>query len=189
MKFDLKDITNIPNLIVVFRMVCTPIFAGLVVYNGGQYIYYGLAIFILASISDLFDGMIARKYNMCTGLGSVADPLADKVMHITALYTLALIKFINPIIAVLIAVKEIIMIVFTWIFKNKGIIIPANFYGKVPSALLSVGVVLSFFHPHMLHIDDIVLIAATVLAYVAFAQYICIWIDEYNKAKKASKAN
>ena len=186
MKFDLKDATNIPNLLVVFRMLCTPIFAGLVVYNGGQgiTIYIGLAVFALASVTDLFDGMIARKYNMCTGLGSVADPLADKIMHITALYSLALIQFINPWIAGLIAIKEIIMIVCTSMFKNKGIIIPANFYGKVPSALLSVGVILSFFHPHMLHIDEIVLIAATVLAYVAFVQYVLIWVEEINKAKQ-----
>lgn len=186
MKYDLKDLTNIPNLIVLFRLVCTPIFAGLCVYNQGQYIYWALGVFVLASISDLFDGMIARRFNMCTAIGAVADPLADKIMHITALYSLTLIGYVNMVVAILIAVKEIVMIVCTYALKNKGIIIPANFYGKVPSALLSVGVVLSFFHPFVLNIDHMIMVASTILAYIAFVQYILIWVEKFSELKKKS---
>ena len=191
MKFDLRDVTKIPNLLVVFRFVCTPIFAGFLVYGGlkgNDILYYiGLAVFALASVSDLFDGMIARKYNMCTGLGSVADPLADKIMHITALYSLALIGYLHPALAILIAVKEIIMIVVTTLLKNMGIIVPANFYGKVPSALLSVGIILSFFHPYMYLIDHIIVIASTVLSYIAFVQYMFIWIKELKDFKQKNQ--
>ncbi|MDD7457626.1 MAG: CDP-alcohol phosphatidyltransferase family protein [Clostridia bacterium] len=188
MKYDLKDVTNVPNLIVLFRMVCTPIFAGLLVHNGGQYIYWALGVFVLASVSDLFDGMIARKFNMCTAIGAVADPLADKVMHITALYSLTLIGYVNVVIAALVVAKEVIMIVCTYALKNKGIIIPANFYGKVPSALLSVGVILSFFHPYVMNVDHILMVASTILAYVAFVQYVLIWVEEYRKLKAGKVA-
>ncbi len=187
MKFDLKDLTNVPNLLVLLRLVSTPIFAALMVYNGGQYIFWGLGVFAVASITDLFDGMIARKFNMCTAIGAVADPLADKVMHITALYSLALIGYLSPIIAGLIVAKELIMIICTTLFKNKGVIIPANFYGKVPSALISVGVILSFFHPYVMQADHILMVAATMLAYVAFVQYVLIWVVELRKIKAGKK--
>lgn len=180
----IKDLTNIPNLIVLFRILCTPVFAGLCVYNGGQYIYWSLLVFFFASISDLFDGMIARKYNMCTPIGAMIDPLADKVMHITALYCLTLIGYLNMVVSILIVIKEVIMIVVTFILKNKGVVIPANFYGKVPSALISVGVILSFFHPYVLGIDNMLMIGATILAYIAFVQYMLIWVEKFKEVKK-----
>ena len=73
---------NIPNLLTILRLLLIPVF-----YSLYQKDMYGsaLLVFLIASFSDFLDGYLARKWNQITNFGKLADPVADKVMVLTAL--------------------------------------------------------------------------------------------------------
>ncbi|MDR3216666.1 MAG: CDP-alcohol phosphatidyltransferase family protein [Clostridiaceae bacterium] len=149
-QLNMRELFMIPNLICVFRILCIPVFILLCVFaainNDINLVWGGLAVFTVASASDIIDGKIARRYNMVSGLGKMLDPLADKLMHVAVLMCLAFaLWYIHWAFVILILVKELLMIVLSLIFAGKGITIQANMLGKVGSAAVSGGVILAFF--------------------------------------------
>ena len=89
MKFDKKDMFTIPNILTYIRLICVPIFIGFMIASivnkaedpNGIYHFVAFLIFIFASITDIVDGHIARKYNLITDIGKVLDPVADKLLQ------------------------------------------------------------------------------------------------------------
>ncbi|NLL56516.1 MAG: CDP-alcohol phosphatidyltransferase family protein [Clostridiales bacterium] len=158
---------TIPNIIVFFRILCVPVYMTLVILSSKEayaaqknlFLFLGLGILILAAISDVVDGKIARKYKAGTKIGKYTvkhdqgtyigqciDPIADKVMHIGALIALSVAGYLHWIFIVLLVAREACMIIIGSFMVN-DINIQANMLGKVASATISVGVILSFFHP------------------------------------------
>src|ERR687894_448580 len=80
-------IVTLPNLLTVFRMVLIPVFVSLLFY---QRFVLALAIFILAGITDGLDGLLARRFNQKSQLGTILDPIADKLMLVTAFVVLSM---------------------------------------------------------------------------------------------------
>ena len=78
---------NVPNVLTMIRLALVPVYVALFV--SGQK-YAALATFLVASLTDLLDGRIARKYNLITDFGKLVDPFADKVMVLTALFSMAI---------------------------------------------------------------------------------------------------
>ena len=79
---------NLPNKLTVLRVCMIPFFVVMLLLNGGEnqtYRYIATAIFIVASLTDMLDGKIARKYNLVTNFGKFMDPLADKLLVCSAL--------------------------------------------------------------------------------------------------------
>ena len=76
---------NLPNKLTMLRIVLIPVFMGVLYWGFSGATYVALAIFIIASLTDLLDGKIARKYNLVTDFGKFADPLADKMLTTAAL--------------------------------------------------------------------------------------------------------
>ncbi len=148
--FKKEDIWLIPNVITYFRMLCIPVFVALCLVGGLQdkinLIYWALAVFAIAAASDMVDGKIARKYHMISDIGKVFDPLADKLMHISAMLCLTIIMYLPWYFIVIVAVKEILMICLAPILIKKQIVIQAVFAGKIASLFLSLGVIAAFFH-------------------------------------------
>lgn len=201
MVFKKEDIWLIPNIITYFRMICIPIFVTLCLVGGLQdrteLIYASLGVFFVAALSDLFDGKIARKYNMVSDIGKVFDPLADKLMHISAILCLSIIQYLPWYFIVIVFVKEMIMMAFSPVLLKRKIIIQAVFAGKIASACLSLGVVLSFFHPLLckwwkfgtsfnidMSIDWIIMLVGCILAIYAALTYLAIMIKELKKFNK-----
>lgn len=192
--FRKEDVWLIPNLITYFRIVCIPVFAALCLVGGFTHrdalVYASLGVFFAAAISDLFDGAIARKFNMVSDIGKVLDPLADKLMHISALLCLTLIRFMPWYFIVIIALKELLMIAVSPMLLKRNIIIPAVFAGKIASACISLGVTLTFFHPLLagawnfgdgglgvlMSVDWIVMLTGCVLAAWAAGTYLLIMV-------------
>lgn len=106
---------NVPNILTIVRLFMVPSFV--FCYVGGcegtlQYgVYYAAALFILAALTDVLDGYIARKYNQITDFGKLADPLADKMMQIAALVCLTYYGRIAPWILCVYLVKEGLLII------------------------------------------------------------------------------
>jgi cardiolipin synthase (CMP-forming) len=80
-------IVTVPNLLTVFRMVLIPVFVSLLFY---QRFILALTVFVLAGITDGLDGLLARRFNQKSQLGTILDPIADKLMLVTAFVVLSL---------------------------------------------------------------------------------------------------
>lgn len=140
-----------------------------------KYIICGV-LFIIASITDLLDGYVARKYNIITDFGKMIDAIADKVLVNSILVVLASQGFIHPIIPVVIIIRDTVVNSIKMVAGNKGNVVAAIKSGKVKTACLMVGIVLTLFYNMPfelwnLKISDILLIIATILSVVSGIEY------------------
>lgn len=123
---------NLPNKLTMLRVVLIPFFVFFllapVFADNGKYI--AAAIFILASLTDLLDGKIARKYNLVTNFGKFMDPLADKLLVCSALICLVDMKKLAAWIAIVIIAREFIISGFRLIAAEHQIVIAASYWGK-----------------------------------------------------------
>ena len=133
----MKDM-NLPNKLTLFRVFL--IIPFIIVLLGGPEGWFGLtievadwialAIFILASLTDLADGKIARKYNLVTTFGKFADPLADKLLVCAALIVLVEMERIPAWIVVVIISREFIISGFRLVAADSNVVIAASYWGK-----------------------------------------------------------
>ena len=135
---------NLPNKLTLLRIILIPIFMVVLYWGFPGATYVALAIFIIASLTDLLDGKIARKYNLVTDFGKFADPLADKM-----LVTAAMLWFVEtgrmPAWMLLIVIcREFAVSGLRMIASDKGRVIAAGWSGKVKTASTMVCVVLMF---------------------------------------------
>ena len=135
---------NLPNKLTLLRIVLVPVFMAVLYMGFPGADWVALAIFIIASFTDLLDGKIARKYNLVTDFGKFADPLADKI-----LVTAAMLWFVElgqmPAWALLIVVtREFAVSGLRMLASNKGRVIAAGWSGKVKTASTMVCIVLMF---------------------------------------------
>ena len=140
-----------------------------------KYIISGV-LFIIASLTDFLDGYIARKYNLITDLGKMLDAIADKVLVNSVLIILAANGFIHPIIPVIIILRDTIVNSIKMVAGNKGKVVAAIKSGKIKTACLMVGIVLTLFYNlpfelWNLKVSDILLIIAAVMSIISGVQY------------------
>ncbi len=140
---------HLPNLLTLLRLLMVPLFP--LVYFSGRpdAVPISLGIFLLAGITDVLDGQIARRFNLISRLGTVLDPLADKLMLLTALASLAFEGTIPPVIFWILLLKEGFMIVVASImyFRREKFVIPSNLFGKLATVLFFVAVPLNMLFP------------------------------------------
>lgn len=193
-----KVLFTIPNILTYIRILCVPIYMTLVILGAKAqypdwYVFLGLGIMIFAALTDLIDGKIARKYpGQGTYLGQLIDPVADKLMHVGALLALVIAGYLSWIFLVLIVVREFLMFLSGTIIFN-DVNVQANMLGKVASATLSFGIILSFFHMYFrtlwgeFGIDWIVVSIAVVLSWIAMINYARVQIPAFFAIRKARK--
>jgi len=185
-KEDLKhQIFTIPNILTYLRVVAIPFFMyytiaqSTYILRSGQYPggfpLIGFIIMIAAASTDVFDGMIARRFHQGSDLGVMIDPVADKLMHTSAVLALVIVGFVHWIFIVLLLLKEAAMIVGGIYIANDNKMVKANRMGKIASATISAGVFMCYFHAFfadkVFYLDWIVLGAGVFLTYVAFVNY------------------
>lgn len=140
-----------------------------------QYVIAGI-IFIIASLTDFLDGYLARKNNQVTDTGKILDAIADKVLVNSVLIILAAHGFINEIIPVIIVIRDIVVNAIKMEAASKGKVVAAIKSGKIKTASLMVGVVLTFFYniPFEfinLNVSDFLLYIACIMSIVSGYQY------------------
>jgi len=137
---------NMPNIITLFRFLLIPVF---IFFMSEREFYLATAVFLLAGFSDFVDGYLARKYSMVTKWGKLMDPLADKLLQLTALFMIGVTELVPNVLPVLIvvAVKELIMFIGSLILLKKGVVVSANWYGKVSTVISYTAIVLSILVP------------------------------------------
>lgn len=140
-----------------------------------KYIISGV-LFIVASLTDFLDGYIARKYNLVTDFGKMIDAIADKVLVNSVLIILASSGFIHPIIPVIIILRDTVVNSIKMVAGNKGKVVAAIKSGKIKTACLMVGIVLTLFYNlpfelWNLKVSDFLLIIAAVMSIISGVQY------------------
>lgn len=123
---------NLPNKLTVCRVVLIPFFVFFLL-NDAMNPYFkwvALGLFIVASLTDLFDGKIARKYNLVTDFGKFMDPLADKLLVCSAMIGLIELRRIEAWIVIVIIAREFIISGFRLIAADNGRVIAASYWGK-----------------------------------------------------------
>ncbi len=123
---------NLPNKLTLSRVIMVPFFVAFLLLTPkfSYFKWIALAIFIVASLTDLLDGKIARKYNLITNFGKFMDPLADKLLVCSALIGLSSLGVIPGWITIVIIAREFIISGFRLIAAEKGVVIAASMWGK-----------------------------------------------------------
>ncbi len=142
-------IRYIPNILTILRILLVPVFIWYFFFSyvPGSLIWAAI-IFIIAELTDYLDGRIARKYNVISNFGKVMDPLADKILTITALIGIALPPFdLISIVAVgVIIIREISVSILRQVYVKKKIYIPANQWGKIKTVSQMTGLTITLIY-------------------------------------------
>ena len=141
---------NLPNKLTIFRVILIVPF--IILLLGGQAGWFGentfvtdmiaLAIFIIASLTDLIDGKIARKYNLITDFGKFMDPLADKLLVCSAMIALIEMNRIPSWVVIIIIAREFIISGFRLIASDNGVVIAASYWGKFKTTFQMIMIIL-----------------------------------------------
>lgn len=172
-----KEIFSIPNLMGYFRILMLPVF--LILYGRAETPgEYAVSFVLLALIflSDALDGFVARKFNMVTNLGKILDPVADKLVQGTLALAVALRHSFMKVFFVVFLVKELYMgIMGLYLLKVKKSLNGAQWYGKVCTAVVDVGVLTLLFLPNLAdgisNVIITVLIAACLFSIVMYIRF------------------
>ena len=134
---------NLPNKLTIFRVILIPFFLVALMVPGipaGKWI--AVAIFIIASLTDFFDGRIARKQNLVTDFGKFMDPLADKLLVCSAMIALIELQRIPAWVVIVIIAREFIISGFRLIASDNGVVIAASYWGKFKTTFQMLMVIL-----------------------------------------------
>ena len=167
---------NLPNKLTVMRVIMIPFFViSLLAFQGEVRLLRNLAaaIFIVASLTDMLDGKIARKYNLVTNFGKFMDPLADKLLVCSALICLIELGQLPAWMVIIIVSREFIISGFRLIAAEQGIVIAASYWGKFKTTFQMIAVILMIVNLPVLHILTVAYTwIALVLTVVSLVDYI-----------------
>lgn len=123
---------NLPNKLTVLRVIMVPFFVFFMLTDtgGAANKWIALALFVVASLTDMLDGKIARKYNLVTNFGKFMDPLADKLLVCSAMICLIPDGRLDAAIVIVIIAREFIISGFRLVAADSGIVIAASYWGK-----------------------------------------------------------
>lgn len=157
---------NLPNKLTILRVILIPFFVVFMLFDitGAADKWITLVIFCVASLTDMLDGKIARKYNLVTDFGKFADPLADKMLVTAALLWFVEIGQMPAWALLIVLVREFAVSGLRMIASDKGRVIAAGWSGKVKTASTMVCIVLMFLPiPGWLNTVCVAVIAITTL--------------------------
>ena len=135
---------NLPNKLTMLRIILIPVFMGVLYWGFPGADYVALAIFIIASLTDLLDGKIARKYNLVTDFGKFADPLADKMLVTAAMVWFVECGMMPGWALFVVLLREFAVSGLRMVASDKGRVIAAGWSGKVKTASTMVCIILMF---------------------------------------------
>ncbi|MEG1142419.1 MAG: CDP-diacylglycerol--glycerol-3-phosphate 3-phosphatidyltransferase, partial [Clostridia bacterium] len=159
---------NLPNKLTLFRIFLIPVFILVMLFNVQNKFLIACIIFIVASITDAMDGYIARKYKLVTDFGKFMDPLADKLLVISALICMIESELVPGWMVIIIVARELTVSILRAIAAADGKVIAASSGGKLKtiSQMISIPVLLLGMHfenQYMLFGGYIAILVATLL--------------------------
>lgn len=177
---------NLPNKLTLFRIILIPIFM-ILLLNFKLYALSGI-VFIIASLTDLADGKIARKYNIVTNFGKFADPLADKLLVSSALIALCAMSKLGTSVtlgawaAFLIIAREFIVTGIRLVAAAEGKVIAAGMSGKIKTTIQMITIIYILFADFLISLGlptafsgiltNVLVVASVVMTFYSGAEYV-----------------
>ena len=171
---------NLPNKLTMFRVILIPFFVFFMLAPNmtGYNNYIAVAIFIVASLTDMLDGKIARKYNLVTNFGKFMDPLADKLLVCSAMICLIQTGQLAAWIVVIIIAREFIISGFRLIASDNGVVIAASYWGKFKTTFQMIMIILL-----ILDLGGVFTTITTIVTWVALILTVVSLVDYLAKNK------
>ena len=168
---------NTPNKLTVARMILVPFLVLFMLTDlGGEATrYIALAIFVVASVTDWFDGKLARKYNLVTNFGKFMDPLADKLLVCSAMICLIPLGKLTAWFVIVIIAREFIISGFRLVASDNGVVIAASYWGKFKTAFQMITIIMLVLNlnvPFMNIINTILIYISLGLTVISLIDYI-----------------
>ena len=157
---------NTPNKLTIARMIIVPFLVIFLLtgWGGEANRYISLTLFVVSSVTDWFDGYLARKNNLVTNFGKFMDPLADKLLVCSAMICMIDLKRLPAWFVIIIIAREFIISGFRLIAAENGIVIAANYWGKFKTASQMIMIILL-----ILHFDGIFVILEQIFIWLSLA--------------------
>lgn len=167
---------NLPNKITIFRMLMVPLFVVFMLVPKVPYgNYYAAAVFIIAALSDLLDGYIARKNNLVTNFGKFMDPIADKLLVCSALICFVELKLLPAWVVIIIIGREFIISGFRLVASDNGVVIAASYFAKLKTnvqMVMSVMLIVNLDNYYINLLEKISIYLAVALTLISLLEYI-----------------
>ena len=172
---------NLPNKLTILRVCMIPFFVLFMLVDifGAADRYIAVVIFIVASLTDLADGQIARRYKLVTNFGKFMDPLADKLLVGAALICLSG-SHIPVAVVIVIISREFIISGFRLVASDNGIVMAASWWGKIKTAtqmVMIVALIIDFNGIFFNVLEQVLIYASLILTIISLVEYIYRNID------------
>ncbi len=187
---------NLPNKLTVLRVALIPFFVAAMMLTGRSCfsgydvcIFIGLFIFIAASVTDWLDGKIARKQGLVTTFGKFLDPLADKILVVTALicFLAQSPMWVDAVAVILILAREFMVSGIRLVVANEGVVVPAGIWGKLKTAFTMIAIIAIMFLEglgfHIFWLNEILIWIAAFLTVISGIQYLAAYWKYIDSSK------
>ena len=172
----------------MIRLLLVPVFVVVYFRTSAEPKYAALAIFAAASLTDMLDGYLARKLNQITDFGKLFDPLADKLMVLSALVCQAVTGVFPWAAVIVVACKELFMVIGGLFLLSRDVVVYSNIFGKAAQVSFILSLILSFFHVPLAEWGtrlDLILLWITVgLAVLAMVVYAAEYLRSLKKPRE-----
>lgn len=172
---------NLPNKLTIIRVALIPVFVAILLIPAIPYNdHIAMTVFIIASLTDMLDGKIARKYNLVTNFGKLMDPLADKLLVCSALVCLVQLGRIPTWMVLIIIAREFAISGTRSVAADKGVVIAASYWGKFKTVFQIIAVcmlIANLQYRFYIILTQIMLWVAIILTAVSLVDYIIKNID------------
>ena len=166
---------NTPNKLTVVRMIMVPFLVLFLLtgWGGEANRYISLAIFVIASVTDWFDGYLARKHHLVTNFGKFMDPLADKLLVCSAMICLIELERLPAWFVIIIIAREFIISGFRLVASDNGVVIAANYWGKFKTVSQMVMIILLILDlPSLWMVTQTFIWLALLLTVISLEEYV-----------------
>jgi cardiolipin synthase len=162
---------NVPNVLTMIRMLMIPLFVYLFFLPIERNMFYAALVYAVAALTDYLDGMIARKYNLVTKFGKLFDPLADKLLQLTAVGCLVYVAILPAWFLFFYIAKEVLQIIAGAYLLKHNVVISSNLFGKIASVMFYVATAAFLLFEITVVLKNIILVAVIFMSLLAFIKY------------------
>ena len=158
---------NTPNKLTIARIIATPVFMAALMIEFPYHYTVALLLFAGASLTDMIDGKMARKYGLITDFGKFLDPLADKMLVMSALCCFTYLDWIDPVAVVIILAREFMVSGLRLVVANEGVVVAAGIWGKLKTAFTMFALIAIMFLVGFFGLDKNIFIVNEVLIWIS----------------------
>ncbi|SIQ07263.1 CDP-diacylglycerol--glycerol-3-phosphate 3-phosphatidyltransferase [Halanaerobium kushneri] len=173
---------NLPNKLSILRILLVPIIIYLLLINSLSSSAVALAVFILAALTDKFDGHYARKHNLITTLGKILDPLADKLLIIGVFTAFVQIGVLSIWPLLIIVARELAVTGLRVVAADQGSVIPANIWGKTKTTIQMITAIALIINPQIFNLpliltETLVWLTVIITIYSGYTYFAAAEVD------------